>query len=43
MWEVVLYIKKMEEQGKIWDGKKWIKHTTFLKRIMQKEKKRKNK
>ena len=43
MWEVELYIRKMEEQGKISDGKKGIKHETFLKRIMQKEKKRKNK
>lgn len=35
MLEVKILMDKMEDEGKVWDGKKWVKQETLFKRTIK--------
>ena len=36
MLEVKILMDKMKAQGKVWDGKRWVKQETLYKRALKK-------
>jgi hypothetical protein len=42
MIEIYYNSRKMEAQGKVWDGKNWVKQTTIFKRAVREAKKQKS-